>query len=189
MNMKRGSISLTLEVNLVVKAAKKPNRMPKATPPSPTTKKLATPRSASTGSTTGMFTTKLNMLHNTWKYKHTGFCANMEAHTKVMWGHGQRSLMTMLSDLLKYLRSTVCFLIILFCWAPWKINGKRKHLAKKEDFVVLHLHKPGNDVRTSDKLLRKVKKNLLWWHKDWSHFYLHNILIVWTIFLWFTVKV
>lgn len=67
MNMKRGSISRTLEVNLVVKAATKPNRMPKPIPPRPTTKNLATPRKTSTGSTTGMSATKLNMLYSTWK--------------------------------------------------------------------------------------------------------------------------
>ncbi|KAK9537821.1 hypothetical protein VZT92_005399 [Zoarces viviparus] len=67
MNMKSGSISRTLEVNLVVKAAVKPNRMPKPIPPSPTTKNRATPRKTSTGSTSGMSATKLNMLYNTCK--------------------------------------------------------------------------------------------------------------------------
>ena len=64
--MKSGSISRTLEVNLVVKAAAKPKSMPSPVPPSPTTKNLATPRKASSGSTTGISATKVNMLYSTW---------------------------------------------------------------------------------------------------------------------------
>lgn len=82
MKIKSGSISRTLEVNLVVKADTKPNRIPKAIPPRPTTKNRATPRKTSTGSTTGMSATKLNMLYKTCKIKHTLWRTEGKTHSK-----------------------------------------------------------------------------------------------------------
>ena len=132
MNMKSGSISRTLEVNLVVKAATKPNRMPKPIPPRPTTKNLAIPRNTSTGSTTGMFATKLNMLYNTWKhahihadtysYMHSFECMQLHQQSKhpsqrswvVSGAVASNDTVPDKTDLLKYLLCTVCNLIISF---------------------------------------------------------------------------